>query len=233
MPVPTLLSASLLLSMNQPLSICSQDDRSPSRVSMTGVVSDVKNGNQGYCTLTLVGDACAVTAGHCLHVLGEAEFFTDSAGQPPQMPETYRYTVDKSWIRALQTRIGNDWSVVRLKPNSVTGLLAGKVHGFVEAQLSPSVGSDTALELHAVRKTSQGYELLRSNGNVLWTESSIIFHDLDTGAGSSGALILDSATGRAVGIHTHGGCDTMKNNKATYIANVPKLVSAIKECRGY
>jgi V8-like Glu-specific endopeptidase len=233
MSAAVLLSASLLSASVQPKSICSQDERIPSQISMVGSVTDAKSGNQGACTITLVGDSCALTAGHCLHVLGEAEFLTDSAGRLPQKPEMFRYSVDKSWVRALQSRIGNDWAVVRLRPNALTGLLPGKVHGFVDVQLTPAVQSDSTLEVHAISRTEHRFELLKGSGRVLWLDGSIIFHDLDTGAGSSGALLIDSATGRAVGIHTHGGCETMKNNKATYIALVPRLVTGIRECEGH
>ena len=232
LPFLSQLSLSFLTSVAQSESICSEDDRIPSQATMVGAVSDFKSGMQGVCTITLIGDSCAVTAGHCIHVLGEAEFFADAAGRAPTKPDMFRYSVDKSWIRALQSRIGNDWAVVRLKPSPVTGLLPGKVHGYIEAQLTPSDPSSSALELHAIRKGPNGFERLRSRGNILWSDSSILFHDLDTGAGSSGALLIDTGSGNAVGIHTHGGCDTMKNNKATFIALVPRLVSSIRECEG-
>lgn len=231
MSTVTLLSAALSVAANQPQSVCEQDERVPSAAPSVGVVSDPQNGQSAFCTLTLINDSCAITAGHCLHVLGEARFFSDLSGKSYQHSDEYVYAVDKSWIRAMQTRIGNDWAVVRLKPNRITGLLPGKVHGFVEPELLDSGLSSSGLELHAVRKSSDGFERLRSQGTVLWSDNSILFHDLDTTAGSSGALVLDANSGKAIAIHTHGGCDTMKNNKATLIARSLFLVKAIRECR--
>jgi V8-like Glu-specific endopeptidase len=88
------------------------------------------------------------------------------------------------------------------------------------------------LQATAVQRSgAESFVQWKAQGQVLWSDASIVYHDLDTTAGSSGALLIDSATGRGVGIHTHGGCDTMKNNKGTLISEVPNLVRAINSCR--
>ncbi|MEN9824515.1 MAG: hypothetical protein RI953_260 [Pseudomonadota bacterium] len=215
----------------QAQSICGQDERQPSFARGVGVVErkDPEK-NPGFCTITLIDDACALTAGHCLHVLERATFYLDN--EENQMSKAESYEVDKASIRALQTRIGNDWAVVRLKPNSTTSLLPGKVHGFVEPQITPVELPAGEIEVHAVeRKVAKTFERYSARGQILATDNSILFHDLDTVPGGSGALIVDPANGKAFAIHTHGGCETMKNNKGTIIARVPFLVRAIKECR--
>lgn len=232
MPVSGAIAATLMTGFVQPHSLCGQDDRVSTQQAPVGVVTDATSGSSNFCTLTLVSDACAVTAGHCLHVLGEARFFVDAYDNKPLSADEFVYKVDKSWTRALQSRIGNDWAVVRLKANPVSGLLAGKVHGFIEPELSRGTLTNAGLQSTAVQRSgSNAFAQWKAQGQVLWTDASIVYHDLDTTAGSSGALLIDSATGRAVGIHTHGGCDTMKNNKGTLISEVPNLVKAINACR--
>lgn len=232
MPVSSAIAATLMMSHVQPQSLCGQDDRVRTQHAPVGVVFDPTSGSTNYCTLTMVSDSCAVTAGHCLHVLGEARFFVDAQYNKPFLVEEFVYKIDKNWTRALQSRIGNDWAVVRLKPNPISGLLAGKVHGFVEPDLSLGSLTNAGLQATAVQRSgAETFAHWKAQGQVLWSDASIVYHDLDTTAGSSGALLIDSATGRGVGIHTHGGCDTMKNNKGTLISEVPNLVRAINSCR--
>jgi V8-like Glu-specific endopeptidase len=213
-------------------SICGIDERRNEFFSPVGVVRELEHKDtSSYCTVTLVSDSCAVTAGHCLHLLGEAEFFASNGLDDGRMG-AFKYAVVPGSVRALQTRIGNDWAVMKLKPNSKTGMLPGKVHGFVDVELNSQHESPSRLYTYSARKV-QGhrFESVGADGFVLWTQGNIMFHDLDTDRGASGSLIFDAATDKAVAIHTHGGCDTMQNNKATYISQVPFLVRSIEMCR--
>jgi len=230
MVLAALLSASSLGTQ----SVCETDDRVASSAGHVGVVSTPSADPLArFCTITLISEACALTAGHCLHLLDEAEFSDPDGedGKFAQSPRGNRYKVDKASVRALQSRIGNDWAVVRLLPNTHTGLLPGKTHGFVEVELKPQLTIETALETHSAQREAPGrYRRVAARGDVLAIDGSILFHNLDTSAGSSGSLITEAASGKAVAIHTHGGCDTMKNNKATIISRVPHLVKGIRAC---
>jgi V8-like Glu-specific endopeptidase len=213
-------------------SVCGNDDRRVVSFSPVGIARELNpKDTSSYCTVTLVSDSCALSAGHCLHVLEEAEFFSSSAEFEGHLA-SFKYSVVPGSVSALQSRIGNDWAVMRLQPNKLTGVLPGKVHGFVDVELNGQHESPNAIHTVSVqREKGNRIEVLGADGSVLWTQGSIMFHDLDTDRGSSGSLIFDSVTGRAVAIHTHGGCDTMKNNKATYISQLPFLVKAIQKCR--
>ncbi|MEN9529341.1 MAG: hypothetical protein RI932_1214 [Pseudomonadota bacterium] len=215
-------------------SVCGVDDRTPSFENHVGHVRASNGDTLGrFCTVTLISESCALTAGHCLHVLDEAEFFDAnlSAQGWSQDLNSNKYRVDKGSVRALQSRIGNDWAVVRLQPNPLSGMLPGKVHGFAEIDLDPQLALEGELEIHSIQRDEKGqFGRVSARGTALSSDGSILFHDLDTGPGSSGSLISAAASGRAVAIHTHGGCDTMKNNKATVIARVPYLVKAIRAC---
>ncbi|MEY4064166.1 MAG: hypothetical protein RIR26_374 [Pseudomonadota bacterium] len=233
----TLLPALMtLIASPQPASMCGQDDRFLTQESAVGYVTArpaTSNQRSPVCTITLISDSCALTAGHCLEALESAVFqAADATGHSAPL-NTRTYAVDKNSVAALQTRIGNDWAVVRLKENEVTGLRPGKVHGFLEPELDPAFPPEASLEVTTAEKDEQstGFVQWKSDGSTLWTEGSILYHDLDTGKGSSGSLVLNRSNGKAVAIHTHGGCETMKNNKATIIARVPNLVRSIRACR--
>lgn len=218
----------------QPQSVCGVDDRMSSEAPAVGVVSSPSDGHRSFCTITLIDDRCALTAGHCLNVLGEARFFKNLNHQEDLSGDEFIYAVDTNWTRALQSGIGNDWAVVRLKANIKTGLLPGKVHGFIEPASSPRPLQESELVLDAIQRDStQTFSSYKAYGQTLWNAKSILYHDLDTVPGGSGALIIDANTSQAIAIHTHGGCETMKNNKATIIAEVPFLLRAIKECRDH
>lgn len=225
-------AALALNSTAQTGSICGQDERSVHAFAPVGVVRKANQGPSApFCTVTLVGDSCAVSAGHCLHLLEEAEFSLPT-GSEFQSLSAAKYSVIPGSVRALQSRIGNDWAVMRFMPNRESGLLPGKVHGFVELNLNAEQETPSAVYTYASRRDDDNrFEVVVSDGSVLWTQGSVLFHNLDTERGSSGALIFDSATNLAVAIHTHGGCDTMKNNKATYVSQLPNLINAIRMCR--
>ncbi|NBW82831.1 hypothetical protein EBR21_13865 [bacterium] len=81
--------------------------------------------------------------------------------------------------------------MVRLKPNSSTGLLPGKLHGFVEPQISPIELPAGEIEIHAVeRKGSGTFERYSARGQILAADNRILFHDLDTVPGSNPAGVL-------------------------------------------
>lgn len=231
--LPTLVA---LTSTPQPASMCGQDDRFVVETHAVGYVtsrSSVPQQRSPVCTLTLISESCALTAGHCLEALDQAVFQAiDEHGNSAPL-NTRTYAVDKNSVAALQTRIGNDWAVVRLKDNAVTGLRPGKAHGFIEPELDPTFPPESLLEVTAAERSEKSDHFVqwKSEGSTLWTDGSILYHDLDTGKGSSGSLLLNPSNSKAVAIHTHGGCETMKNNKATIIARVPHLVRAIRACR--
>lgn len=110
MILDSVVASLIALGSVQTQSICGQDERQPSQARGVGYVSSFNSEkNPCFCTLTLIDDACAITAGHCLHLLEQATFNVDSEGN--QMSAAQVYAVDQASIRALQTRIGNDWAV--------------------------------------------------------------------------------------------------------------------------
>ena len=206
-------------------SICDDDDRELDSLSFVGYgVSFDRKHNPGACTVTMISNNCALSAGHCLHVLNKVIFRGGDT-----------YNVEKGSIRAISSKIGNNWAVFRLDSNGKTGLSAGEQNGFAELELSLdapypeklwAVSEDTRRNIDLYPDNKQ----LRSEGYSLGDFGSILYHEIDMGKGSGGALLFDESSKKAYAIHTHGGCNIMGNNKATIIARVPFLVKAINDC---
>src|SRR5690349_6975242 len=56
----------------------------------------------------------------------------------------------------------------------------------------------------------------------------MLYDDLDTKGGSSGAGILDDA-GRLVGVHTHGGCEGGDQNGGVPMASIVAASQTVRE----
>jgi hypothetical protein len=211
-------------------SMCGADDRIPSAIGAVGYAEAFNpEQNPGTCTVTLIGDNCAISAGHCLPVLGRVRFGENFGSS------TNEYEVDERFVRALSTRIGNDWAVFRLLPNHITGKLPGQEYGFIRLETDATAPLPFQLNVTAIgvkdELESAPLTQFSASGQVLWDSERILYHDVDTGSGSSGAILIDEISGKGYAIHTHGGCDSMGNNKATIIGRVPNLIRAIRDCR--
>lgn len=221
------------------LSLCGADDRVPANFGPVGVTQafDAEQ-NPGVCTVTLVSESCAITAGHCLPVIGRIHFGAETfrsdtrTGSKSSLSD---FEVDPSFVRALSTQIGNDWAVFRILPHQISGRFPGEIYGYLELELNPQAAVPSQLQTVAYgvsgRFAFDDLMQMQSEGGVLWDSNRILYHDLDTGLGSGGTVLIDQFNGKGYAIHTHGGCNTMGNNKATIIGRVPNLVRAIRDCR--
>jgi len=132
------LTLGLLICLNTAFAgektICgTQDDRTPSFNPKVARVLEATA--PAGCTLTMIGRTCAISAGHCLPTFELAEFNTplsqDGQIQHPEPEDIYE--VDKDSIVSKNGGQGNDYAVLRLKANRVTGKLAGDQQGMYEA----------------------------------------------------------------------------------------------------
>ena len=173
---------------------------------------------RGWCTGTLIDDDLFLTAGHCLdsedtgtwrlprekgNVLLRPqelarEFVVDFRYQNPDPPggPTSQHRVEV--VRLEEYREGGlDYAILRLSDHP------GQRNGV--ARISPSdaePGSKIAILQHPAAAPMK-----IAAGSALRVEGPRISYDtIDTLGGSSGAGILDAATGKLVGVHTNGGC---------------------------
>ena len=208
-------------------SICGgTDDRLPS--------NDPRGGRTipGGCSAWLIDDPnhCFLTAGHCMSSTSIIEFnvpFSLPDGTYQHAPPEDQYAVDQSSMQGISGGIGNDWSYFGCFANTETGLTAYQAQGdsYELADVAPPVtgqtiritgyGSTTVPiqgEWDGVQKTHTGpyYSL----------EDTTLRYTVDTTGGNSGSPVIDETTGKAIGIHTHAGCDPANHGTAVQHAGL-------------
>lgn len=219
--------------------ICQEDDRIPSFEPKVGRALENAVG-EGGCTLTMISDSCAISAGHCKRVLGVGEFNT-----PPSVdgkivhpdPEDV-YEVDKDTLKSTYTGLGNDWAVFKMRPNNITGRLPGAVQGFYNVSFeAPKKGQTVRITGYGLDRQDPERNLAQqtNDGSVVAAGTSrspsVFQHNIDTMGGNSGSSIIREIDQTIVAIHTNGGCGRRGGaNSATMIATNPELVAAIRSC---
>lgn len=170
------------------------------------------------CTGWMINDcrSCMLTAGHCgTASLQTAQFnvpLSTAGGTLVNPPAADQYSVDTS---SLQTNggqgIGNDWSYFGCFPNSNTGLtpFGKQLVRYHFAQPPPFNNTES------IRITGYGIDTGTSNqvqqtstGPWVTLSGTTVQYQTDTEGGNSGSPVIHEPTGDAIGIHTHGGCQT-------------------------
>ncbi len=221
--------------------ICqSVDDRQLSSDPRAGRLMTV------ICTAWLFNDlnSTLLTAGHCsvsstsvMHFNVPLSTSTGGAVSPP--PED-QYPVDLGSSQGVGGGIGADWRYFGCFPNSNTGLTAfqRQMARYALAPSAPPVNGQT------IRIT--GYGTVSNPVSLTWRyaqkthagpyaalSGTTVRYHTDTTGGNSGSAVLDESTGLAIGIHTHGGCNTSatSSNQGTAI-QFPALQAALNAPRG-
>ncbi len=170
------------------------------------------------CTAWLIGDGRFVSAGHCAASAGSAN--TIQFNVPPSLPNGTlqhpgpedQYTVNDPTIIFVNGGVGNDWAVFETFANAQTGLTALQAQGAsysLAQDLGPAVIRITGYGVDggAANQTQQTH-----TGPNAGSSGTTMRYQTDTQGGNSGSPVIDEATGRAVGVHTHGGCTTGGGN---------------------
>lgn len=229
----TLLWLLLSFQANAQKSICGEtDDRIPSNNSKMGRVND---GDKSVCTVTMIGKKCALTAGHCRWILNEVSFNVPKTrnGDLGRSIDKDRYEVDRDSIFWKENGVGDDYAVLELLPNKITGEYAGIAQGHYDVSFDRpkagdeifvvGYGKDSEPDRHHSQQIHQA--------SILRLNNSIIEHNVDTRFGNSGSVIIDQVTNKVIGIHTHGACYSGGgSNYGTLISAHPSLMQAIRGC---
>ena len=212
-----------------PDTICgSTDDRVASADPRVARFVSSPTASGGGCTIWLISpDSCCLSAGHCFSggSLQVAEF-----GCPPSLsggalqhpPVANQYTIQAATVTFVNGGVGNDFGVVKLNPNNL-GQQAGVNQGYFLLDIAiPNAtdqiritghGTDTGVD-NQVQQTHVG-PFTGANGTQLTYQT-------DTTGGNSGSPVINETTGKAVGIHTHGGCGaTGGSNSGTSLSLAP------------
>jgi V8-like Glu-specific endopeptidase len=211
-------------------SVCGTEDRTLSYDRSVGRLRKTKRGFL-FCTATLIGKSCAISAGHCAPVMQKIGFdIKVEENKFNYASKEDLYEVDKSSRILKSNGKGSDWAVFRLKKNKHTNKFPGEVRPIYEVSYNhPKIGSEIEVFGYGGAKNLYSYSQQVGPGTLLKVEDNYLEHTSDTKGGSSGAPIIDPTTGKVFGIHTHGNCKEGWNS-GTYIGGVPELISAISSC---
>jgi len=197
------------------------DDRIPSNHPAAGRLMNIG------CTAWIITNGRLVSAGHCLDGSGATvmEFnvplsLPNGTLQHPGPDD--QYAVDISSKVYTNGGIGNDWGVFEVFDNSNTGLqpiaAQGAAFTVVQNLLPDSIritGYGVDYDDPILTQTQQTHV-----GPNVGSSGTTMRYQTDTEGGNSGSPVIDNATGFAVGVHTHGGCQTSgggnNNGTSTY-----------------
>ncbi len=190
------------------------DDRVPSNDPRVGRVLPVT------CSVWLFSDAnhCFLTAGHCgapgsIDVVEFNVPLSTSTGALQHPGPEDQYPVDDSSIIRQSAGTSQDWGYFGCFPNSNTGLTPFEAQGEAFDLIAPpapgtqtirvtgygSTDSSVPPEWHFAEKTHTG---------PLVTAGNLIQYQVDTTGGNSGSPVFIDGTNLAIGVHTHGGCNS-------------------------
>ncbi len=153
-----------------------------------------------------------LTAGHCLNgtVATVVEFNVPASlpnGTLQHPPPSDQYSVDGTSKQFFEGAVGNDWAYFGAFKNSTTFLapLTAQGSSVTTALPPPAIG--------AARVTGYGTDTGAANqtnqtatGPFVTFSGTTLTYSVDTEGGNSGSPILRESDGKAIGIHTNGGC---------------------------
>ncbi len=251
-------AAPVSLALDPIESICgSNDNRVPSSDPRVGRLLF------GGCTGWLVSNGAALTAGHCTPLSGVMEFDVPqslSNGTPVAAHPDNQYPLTGT-LGFDEDGPGDDWAVFTIGPNSNTGLRAHVVRGFFRMTSNePPDGATMRVTGYGLDNMPSGPGGgpccdVDSDGNcnnncnssslteqtatgaydtAICCGSDILRYTVDTTPANSGSPVIRESSGVAVGIHTHGGCDSFlagNDNEGTAFSN-GQLESSLHNVQG-
>ncbi len=187
------------------------DDRLPS--------TDKRSGRQypTGCSSWLISETVVLTAGHCTANAAQQIHFnvplSSSSGQLRFPPPSDQYAYDTATLQRLDSGVGSDWTVTTVHRNSTTKLYPGQVQGaWYELGTVPTTPSGNNIRITGYGTGGQQPEWNQAQkthvGPLNTVRTTSLCYVTDTTGGNSGSPIIHENTGKAVGIHTHGGCST-------------------------
>ena len=194
------------------------------------------------CTGWLIDDCkqCFLTAGHCASGTSTIQFnvpLSNSNGSLNHPGPQDQYTVDASSMQDNGGQgTGNDWAYFGTFANTNTGLTAAQAQGstFVLANPPSVAGNDIRITGYGTDSSpSTSNQVQQTNvGPMVTSSGSLVQYATDTTGGNSGSPVIWEQTGQAVGIHTHGGCDSGGGQNSGTGANHAGLQAALASPKG-
>lgn len=193
------------------------------------------------CTAWQLDDCarCFLTAGHCsggsMQVLEFNVPLSTATGAIVHPGPQDQYAVDVTSVQSNGGGApGNDWAYFGVYPNSTTGLTPFQASNGQAFTLLAATPGATGQPLRVT-----GYGVVAAPVSPTWEQvqkthagpySAItgtrIDYQTDTTGGNSGSPAFLDGTNLAIGIHTHGGCNTSGANSGT-AGSHPQLQAAL------
>lgn len=228
---------SLLFSFNSYAMICGEDDRVPAHDMRIGRMK--LNHLDSGCTATMISKNCAISAGHCLKYMKTLEFNVPLSirGRAQFAGPQDIYRIDQDSIVYQDIPPSTDWAVFKVKKNMMTKLSAGEANGFFPVNFdTPEVGTDLMISGYGRDSRGDGsrnYTLQTDSGKLVAIQSLIfnkaLHYRIDGTGGTSGSAVIRVKEQDIIGVHTHGGCDSIENH-GTLLSARPDFIKAIKAC---
>ncbi len=227
-----------------PLTICgTADNRVRSNDRRVARLLIRKGTSVGVCTGWLISRVnCFATAGHCLSgtvSLVTAQFnvpLSTSTGAIRNPSASSQYNWEGTARRLFQNGgQGKDWGVFSTLKNSSTGRYAGSVQrSYFLFSSVPSNGTVLRVTGHGADSSPKAYNFVQQTHAGLQKArgTSVLGYQVDTMGGNSGSPVMVSSTGRAVAVHTHGGCTTSSSsyNRGTRQDYAPFVSARTRIC---
>jgi V8-like Glu-specific endopeptidase len=209
------------------------DDRVPSGEPRAGRMAPAG------CTAWIIDDCshCLLTAGHCSGLNSAVEFnvpLSDPNGNVQHPSPDHQYAIDPVSMQSNGGQgMGDDWAYFGCFPNSNTGLTPYEAQGgFYTLALPPSVWNQN------IRITGYGsvsspippewnYAQKTHVGPYQTLDGTRLGYRTDTSGGNSGSPVVIEETGLAIGIHTHGGCNSSGGENSGTGMHLPDLQTAL------
>lgn len=212
--------------------LCGSDDRVPYNHAAVGRINIEPHDIPA--TGWILFDGRIVTAAHVVDGAGSKSYIEfnipsstcNSLGHPSA---EHKYFINLDSIERPQSySVGNDWAIFSVSPNSTTGLMpleAQNAFFYVEQTTTP--GSLQVIGFGDDSECDKRYTSQASTGTYVDLDGTTIKHQCDTEGGSSGSPIINTSTGKVVGIHTDEGCGSLGYNRGTSTYNT-SLWSALE-----
>lgn len=182
--------------------------------------SDLRSGRlDSGCTAWLADSCqCLITAGHCIAFGGIPQIMefnvplSSGSGSLNHPSPDHQYAGDASSVQSNFGGIGDDYGTFGVFRNPNTDLTPAEVAGGW-FQLANPPAFDPNLD---IRITGFGTDNTPSTHNQVQQTNSGPYYDffgttlrytVDTTGGNSGSPVINEATGEAIGVHTHAGCN--------------------------
>ncbi|MEM7203538.1 MAG: trypsin-like peptidase domain-containing protein [Planctomycetota bacterium] len=189
------------------------------------------------CTGWLINrENCLISAGHCCGGgFSTAQFNvprSSSSGSLRHPGPEDQYPVISSSIQRVNGGIGNDWCVFQTRANTQTGLHAGRAQNswFPVTARKPAIGATIRITGFGTASGARNQAQTTHTGPLRSRGGTTLCYSTDTTGGNSGSPVIDEASGRAVGVHSHAGCSSSGGCNRGTSASRQQFIRAFGPC---